>query len=79
MFWKVTLSVSELEVLSFRKNKKIGSANICVFGTGGEDVTSYQNTTQKSIRAVHTHDPQKTCRKEKSALGWRCGETLFKS
>lgn len=50
----MTLSVSELEVLSFRKNKKIGSANICVFGTGGEDVTSYQNTTQKSIRAVHT-------------------------
>lgn len=31
-----TLSVSDIEVLSFRKNKKIGSANICVFGTGEE-------------------------------------------
>lgn len=48
-----THSVSYLEVLSFRKNKKIGSANICVFGTGGRgcDKLSEHNTENSQSSA----------------------------
>lgn len=48
------LSVSDIEVLRFRKNKRIGSASICVFGIGGEKMRQVIRTQHRKLSVQTT-------------------------
>lgn len=63
------LSISDIEGLRFRKNEKTGSASVCILRSEEEKMGQVIRTQQKTLYQCRQHDPRKTWKKEKLALG----------